>query len=368
MKPHTSTRNLEKKFFDKEIEINIDDAYEMKKSGTTKHQDLINLKKIKFPKKFQINYNSTENSSSQKSHRDKTMSKTDMPLVEVLKEKNETENEEVRLGLLNFNFFNKNSSTMKKNPQIPYDYLSDIFENMHNEEIKMRIHSHLFEKQKEISGKMRAIVLNWIMEVHLKFKLFQETLFLCVNLFDRFISEKPINRNRLQLLAVTCLLVACKYEEIFSPEIRDFVFILDKSFYKEDIVLMERELMKVIKFEITGPSSLKFFEILTVVFNITQNETFLGFYMLETFLLNYKCNKFEPSLVASTVCYIVLKHYDKYSAKFYDVINYKEDQIKSCAFELCYVLDNIRDSEYKSVFKKYSTKQYQEVSLKNLRI
>jgi len=83
---------------------------------------------------------------------------------------------------------------------------------------------------------MRTILVGWLVEVHLKFKLLPETLFLTVNLIDRYCQIKQVERKNYQLLGVTAMLVASKYEEIYAPEIRDFVYITDKAYTKEEIL------------------------------------------------------------------------------------------------------------------------------------
>jgi hypothetical protein len=80
---------------------------------------------------------------------------------------------------------------------------------------------------------MRQILVDWLVEVHLKFKLLPETLFLTVNLIDRYTYIKQVKRNDYQLLGVTAMLIACKYEEIYAPEIRDFIYMTDKAYTKE---------------------------------------------------------------------------------------------------------------------------------------
>ena len=105
---------------------------------------------------------------------------------------------------------------------------------------------------------MRAILVDWIIEVHLRFKMLPETLFLTVNLIDRYLEKKQIMRTRLQLLAVAALLIASKYEEIYVPEISDFVFITDKAYTKEEILEMESSILITLEFNITVPSSYRF--------------------------------------------------------------------------------------------------------------
>lgn len=83
---------------------------------------------------------------------------------------------------------------------------------------------------------MRAILVDWLIEVHYKFKLLPETLFLTTNLIDRYLERQPIHRTKLQLIGVTSMLIASKYEEIYAPEVKDFVYITDKAYLKEEIL------------------------------------------------------------------------------------------------------------------------------------
>ena len=78
-------------------------------------------------------------------------------------------------------------------------------------------------KQEDINEKMRAILVDWLVEVHLKFKLMPETLYLTVNLIDRYLEKEKIKRSQLQLVGVTAMFIASKYEEIYAPEDRKSV-------------------------------------------------------------------------------------------------------------------------------------------------
>lgn len=83
-------------------------------------------------------------------------------------------------------------------------------------------------QQADINERMRSILVDWLVDVHLKFKLRTETLFLTVHVIDRYLAKEQTTRNKLQLVGCTAMLVAAKYEEIYAPEVRDFVYISDK--------------------------------------------------------------------------------------------------------------------------------------------
>jgi hypothetical protein len=112
--------------------------------------------------------------------------------------------------------------------------------------------------QVDINERMRAILIDWLVEVHLKFKLEKDTLYLTVHLIDRLLERKLVQRQKLQLVGVTAMLIASKYEEIYAPEIRDFVYISDNAYTKEEIVAMEGLMLNAIKWMVTTPTILTF--------------------------------------------------------------------------------------------------------------
>ncbi|CAM9906972.1 unnamed protein product, partial [Ectocarpus sp. 8 AP-2014] len=98
--------------------------------------------------------------------------------------------------------------------------------------------------QVDINCKMRAILIDWIVEVHLKFKLADPTLYLTCHIIDRFCMQENVHRSKLQLVGVTALLIACKYEEIFPTEVRDCVYITDHAYTREEVLEMEQTILR----------------------------------------------------------------------------------------------------------------------------
>ena len=183
-----------------------------------------------------------------------------------------------------FSFPEIKNNALNNNAQIPTEYFNNYLDTYCKEEktLEFKIIPNFIESQLEINNRMRAIVVNWMIEVHDRFKLLHDTLFLSVVIFDRYMSIiKNIKKERLQLIGVTSLLIACKYEEIFSPEIRDFVCILDRTYEKEDLMEQENLMLKILKFEVTFPTSLRYFEILRVEFGIDEKYYDYGYYLLD---------------------------------------------------------------------------------------
>ena len=107
---------------------------------------------------------------------------------------------------------------------------------------------------------MRRTLIDWLIDVHLKYKLLPETLFICINLIDRFSGKSLIKRKDYQLVGVTCMLIAAKYEEIYPPYVENFVYITDHAYKREQIIEKEREILRELEFEVTFVSSFRFLE------------------------------------------------------------------------------------------------------------
>ena len=114
--------------------------------------------------------------------------------------------------------------------------------------------------QTEILPKMRAVLIDWLIGVHLQFHLLQETLYTTVAILDRYLQHdvKKISRSKLQLVGVASMLIAAKYEEIYAPEVKDFVYITDRAYTERDILKMEIRVLSVLNFNLGRPLPLHF--------------------------------------------------------------------------------------------------------------
>lgn len=137
-----------------------------------------------------------------------------------------------------------------KNPQTCAEYAVEIFNYLRETERETLPSTDFLQNQEDVNERMRSILIDWLIEVHLKFKLVPESLYLTVNLIDRYLEKAQVNRARLQLVGVTCMLIACKYEEIYPPIVKDFVYITDNAYSKEEILDMERQVLTALDFNI----------------------------------------------------------------------------------------------------------------------
>jgi G2/mitotic-specific cyclin-B, other len=161
--------------------------------------------------------------------------------------------------------------------------------------------------QGDINEKMRAILIDWLNEVHFKFKLMPETLYLTVNLIDRYLERKPVIRQKLQLVGVTAMLLASKYEEIFAPEVRDFVYITDKAYTREQILEMEAWMLRVLEFRISVPTPYVFLNRFLKAAEADARVTLLATYLVERCLQEYKMIAHTPSKLAAAAVNIAVR-------------------------------------------------------------
>jgi cyclin B len=255
-------------------------------------------------------------------------------------------------------------SLFKQNdPQINSEYLLEMYQNLLNEEKDLKNLFGYMENQADINEKMRAMLIDWIIDVHFKFKLKSDTLFLTVWLIDRYLSEKQMKRGRLQLLGVTSMLISCKYEEIYSPEVFDFVYITENSYEKKDIINLEFEILKMLEFNVTIPTSNNFYEIISSLLNFNTQEFYLGKYLLELFLLDYRSLKYKPSEIANKVCYIIFRYRNNNDIPLLEegandfIINYRNNAMayRQCYGDISFLLENLESTQLLSVKKKYMT-------------
>ena len=150
---------------------------------------------------------------------------------------------------------------------------------------------------------MRAILIDWLVGVQMKFRLQPETLYLCVNIIDRYLSRAHLRRRRLQLLGITALFVACKYEEIYPLEVKDCVYVTDRAYNRQEVLDMECDIVMVLGFKMTVPTAYPFLQRFLHVTNAPKMIRNLASFYTERMLQEYCMLNFRASLVASAaVC------------------------------------------------------------------
>ncbi|KAK8938315.1 Cyclin-A3-1 [Platanthera guangdongensis] len=213
-------------------------------------------------------------------------------------------------------------------PQLCVPYAADILSYLRfreAEEKRRPLVDYMETVQmKNVSASMRGILVDWLVEVAEEYKLVADSLFLAISYVDRFLSRNPIEKKKLQLLGVSCILIASKYEEIEPPNVEELCYITDNTYTKKEVVEMEASILKVLNFEIGNPTANTF---------LRQTE-FLASYLAELSLLDYECIRFLPSMVAASVVFLarftVNTNIHPWNSRLQQYTGYSSSDLKDC--------------------------------------
>lgn len=166
------------------------------------------------------------------------------------------------------------------------------------EEFKFMVDPEYISKvQTEIRDTSRAFLLEWIIDVHRKFRLKPECLYVTQHIIDQFLSKKKIQKNELHLLGVSTLLISSKYEEIYPPDLRDLLAISENKFNREQVIKMEKDILTTLGFVLTAPSAYRFLERYKRLSKTFADKEvfFYAQYIQEVAMLDASLLRFRPS-------------------------------------------------------------------------
>lgn len=158
--------------------------------------------------------------------------------------------------------------------------------------------------QNEITWVMRQTLVDWLLQVHLRWHMLPETLWIAINLVDRFLTKRVVSLVKLQLVGVTAMFIAAKYEEILAPSVDEFVFITENGYTKEEILKGERIVLQTLDFKVSQYCSpYSWMRRISKADNYDIQTRTLGKFLAEVTLLDYKFLRCKPSLIAAVGMY-----------------------------------------------------------------
>lgn len=189
-------------------------------------------------------------------------------------------------------------------PLMVAEYAHDIFEYLRDLEVNTIPNPNYMDHQDELEWKMRGILIDWLVEVHTRFHLLPETLFLAVNIIDRFLSEKVVQLDRLQLVGITAMFIASKYEEVLSPHVANFSHVADDGFSEAEILSAERCILGTLNYDLSYPNPMNFLRRISKADNYDIQSRTIGKYLMEISLLDHRFMAYRPSHVAAGAMYL----------------------------------------------------------------
>lgn len=185
-------------------------------------------------------------------------------------------------------------------------YAHEIFQYQKDREPSFAIPDYM-TKQPHISKWMRALLVDWMVEIQESFELNHETLYLAVKIVDIYLSRMEIQKDSLQLLGAAALFIAAKYDERVPPTVDDFHYICDGAYQRREMILMEMTVFKTIGYDLGIPLSYRFLRRYARVNRIDMPVLTLARYILEFSLMDYAIVQLRDSKLACAALFIAMR-------------------------------------------------------------
>ncbi|XP_053686495.1 G2/mitotic-specific cyclin-B [Sabethes cyaneus] len=257
------------------------------------------------------------------------------------------------------------------NPMLVSEYVNDIYRYLNDLEDVFAIRENFLDGHKQINHKMRTILIDWINEVHYQFKLEIDTYHMTVSIIDRYLQlVTGTPKKELQLVGVTAMFIASKYEELFPPDISDFVYITDDTYKKRQILEMEKQIVKVLGFHLGKPLPTHFLRRFSKAAVANDKHHLVAKYLVELASVDYTMAHFKPSEIAAAALYIslylfplpanagslvwtkTLEHYTQYTVEYLTPIVQR----------MANVVASTPTSKVQAVYSKYRSSKFEKIS------
>jgi len=244
------------------------------------------------------------------------------------------------------------------------EYEQDVFLFLRSREVALSTKFNYMEKQPDITMNMRQILVDWLVEVSEEYKLQTETLHLAVNYIDRFLSLMSVQRSKLQLVGTAAMFIASKYEEIYPPDVSEFVYITDDTYTKRQVLRMEHLVIKVLEFELGSPTMHLFASKMSAMAGSCERTTSLSMYLVELALMNAEFLNWRASMVAAAAV-ALSRHtlgYQAWPTRVEEGSGYTLAEIHQCLLKLHQQHVAAEDFPQQAMREKYRDAKHHGVS------
>lgn len=245
------------------------------------------------------------------------------------------------------------------------EYQEDILIYLKEAEKRNRPKPGYMLKQTDITHSMRTILVDWLVEVSEEYKLQGETLALAVSYIDRFLSFMSVVRGKLQLVGTAAMFIAAKYEEIYPPDLSEFVYITDDTYTKTQVLRMEQLILKVLSFDLTVPTPFVFTNTYCVMNDVPEKVKYLTMYLCELSLLEADPYlTYMPSKIAAGALALSRRALDlpMWSKMLENNTGYMLQELKDIILVLNKTHVDAATMQQQAIQDKYKLKMYNEVA------
>jgi len=184
-------------------------------------------------------------------------------------------------------------------PLMVSEYVVEIFDYLRQLEMQTMPNPNYIDTQRDLAWKMRGILMDWLIQVHARFRLLPETLFLAVNVVDRFLSTRVVSLVRLQLVGITAMFIAAKYEEILAPSVTNFIYCSDSTYTEKDIIDAEKYILRSIDYNLSYPNPINFLRRSSKADNYDLQVRTVAKYLVEISCVDWRMLPHPPSQIAA---------------------------------------------------------------------
>eukprot|EP01096_Ripella_sp_DP13-Kostka_P013661 TRINITY_DN5969_c0_g1_i1.p1 TRINITY_DN5969_c0_g1~~TRINITY_DN5969_c0_g1_i1.p1 ORF type:complete len:472 (+),score=247.14 TRINITY_DN5969_c0_g1_i1:177-1418(+) len=252
-------------------------------------------------------------------------------------------------------------------PVCVVEYIDDIMSNLKRKEIEDSIPSTFLDWQNELRPVHFSLLLEWMEEVYVALNLLPETFTLSIHVLQRVLSTHQVSKKKLQLLALSSILVAAKFEEEWAPPIEDLLYTCDNSFELKEILKMESSVLTAINFNLTAPLPIHFYRRYSKAGRLESKPHTLGKYLSEIAFTSMSTLKYAPSLIAAASVMAARRFCrvtPDWSSTLTHYTGYTRDQVIECAVDLMKVAYTQCEKEQKgAIFRKYQKSNLLSVSM-----
>ncbi|GKT36155.1 Cyclin like protein [Aduncisulcus paluster] len=254
----------------------------------------------------------------------------------------------------------------KDNPQAVPEYVKEIYAYLLEQETRYAAPADYLDHQPALTHKMRSVLVDWISEVHTRLKLANESFFHAVTIVDRFLAVKKVAKKSLQLVGIASLLIASKFEESYTPSVKDFVYMGgEDSYSRAELLDMERVILNTLQFTLSNPTAITFLRRFARVGSMSNRDRYLAFFLAELCQIEYKMLRYKPSEVAATCVYYShkLTHArHPWTATLQHYCGYTESDLTECVGHLENLIVKYNACKLAAMDKKYSKVRYYRVA------
>ena len=299
------------------------------------------------------------------------------------KEKKEMEKEKEQKKEEEKNSLISSEVNKDKDPQQVKEYITNIIESLLIEEDyhlnkKNYINPHYLENENsELTPEMRTVAVDWLVLIHHKIFKFQEnTLFLTIQIFDRYLTIQDLNTEKTELLLLASFMLASKHNEIDYVNMQETLQLSQNKFTKEQVIEMESDILDKLDFEVLAPTMMEYFKLFASFLNLSEEKINHGFYILNIVLVDFHMLEFPNFMLALAVLKLITKKINKNLIKlirnilkenkidkFLKMVEGEdyEDILDICS-KIKILYDTFLETKYKNIQNKFAENKFNCIS------